>query len=116
MLFAIGAAVGLGVGFALLVMARRRSSSSEQPTWPGWTALGLGVAAVVLFAIGVLGAMDTEIAIVPSIALPFAGITFGAGRLIAGDRSWRSWVGVALAGVPTLSWIALAVAELVTPH
>ncbi len=111
-LFTIALLVGIGLGVGLLALSRRHPSLG----WPHWTVLAIGAAAVLLFVAGVLGLMDTNVAVIPSLALPFAGLVFGIGRVVRGDRCWQSWLGLALAAVPGLFWIAFAIAELVMPH
>lgn len=112
MLFTVALLVGLGVGSGLLVFAGKQPSAD----WPRWTLLFLGLAAAVLFVVGALGFIDVPFAAVPSLALPFAGLVFGVGRVVQGDRSWQSLLGLALAAAPGLFWIVFAIAELVVPH
>jgi len=113
MAFAVGVALGLLIGFGLLAFSRRADDASS---WPTWTALGLGVAAVGAFAVGVAGLIDTAFAIIPVLTLQFAAITFAAGRLLLGYRSWRSWLAAVLAAIPAGFWVFFAVAELLGPR
>jgi 4-amino-4-deoxy-L-arabinose transferase-like glycosyltransferase len=68
-----------------------------------------------MFAAGIAGATDTAVAIVPAIALPAAGVVFAAGRLAFKERYWQSWLGLALASVPALFWVAFVIAEIMGP-
>jgi 4-amino-4-deoxy-L-arabinose transferase-like glycosyltransferase len=115
MFAAVGLLVGLVLGSGLLAVSRRAASPDEVQRWPPWTALALGAAAASLFLLGVAGLIDTAFAVVPAIALPAAGVLFGAGRLVFGDRRWQSWLGLVLAALPALFWVAFAVGELLGP-
>lgn len=116
MQFSLGLVTGLVVGSILLASSRKAAiSTAVHTSWPAWAALALGMlAAVTLFA-GVAGLIDTPFAVLPAIAIPFAGVVLGVGRVVMGDRGWKSWLGVALASVPVLFWVVFAVAELVGP-
>lgn len=112
MQFTIGLILGLGIGFGLIALSRMRNSAE----WPRWALLSLGVIAGATFVIGILGFIDVPFAAIPSLALPFAGVVFGIGRMAQGDRNWQSIAGLTLAAIPGLFWIVFAVGELAVPH
>lgn len=112
MQFTIALLLGLAVGSVLLLMSRRTPSAD----WPSRTLLGLGIAALVLFVVGILGFIDVPFAAIPALALPFTGLVFGVGRVLQGDRDRLSLLGLALAAVPGLFWIVFAISELLFPH
>jgi 4-amino-4-deoxy-L-arabinose transferase-like glycosyltransferase len=51
----------------------------------------------------------------PSIALPAAAAVFCIGRVVAGDRRWQSWAGLALAAAPALFWVFFVIGEFLGP-
>lgn len=104
--------LGLGLGFGLFVPSRKTPDSK----WPRWTLLSLGVAAVLVFGLGVFGLIDYPLAAVPAVAIPFAGMVLGVGRIVLGDRAWQSLLGLGLSAVPALFWILFAIGELVLGH
>jgi len=118
MLFTLGLLVGLALGAGLVAFSRTAKpasgSSADDGVWP-WTAMALGTAAVGAFALGIAGVIDTALAILPVIALEFAAIVFGLGRLVLGDRRWQSWLGAGLAFIPALFWVVFVIAEIVGP-
>ncbi len=118
-LFTVGLVVGLVLGGCLLFFSRKAATSSDAsvtaPVWPAYLSLALGIAAAGAFAAGVAGLTDTALAIMPVIALQFAAVLFGVGRLVFGDRRWQSWLGAGLATLPALFWVAFVIAEIVGP-
>lgn len=112
MQFTVAVVLGLGAGLLLLVASGRQPSS----TWTRWTLLGLGAVAVLLFVVGILGMMDVPGAAIPALAVPFAGLVFGIGTVVRGERHWPSVLGLVLAAIPGVFWIAFAIGELAFPH
>ncbi len=117
--FAVGVLIGLVSGAYLVMLSGKAAVapgvSSTGPVWPPWTSLGLGVAAAGALVAGVAGALDSALAIIPVIAVQFAALVFGVGRLVLRDTRWQSWVGAGLALIPVLFWVVFVIAEIVGP-
>lgn len=124
----LGLVVGIGLGFALLKLLPVRpdpASPTARSSTLAWTALGLGSAALLMVAAGLLapllaetGGLQFAVALpaVLSIVLAVAALTAALGALMKGDRHWPTWVALGIAVLPTLFWLAFLVGEIVFPH
>lgn len=82
----------------------------------GWVVLGLGAAALafiipVLVSIVIPG--DPKFTAVSSIPLGIACIISGIGALRKNYRTWQVWLGLGLAAIPILFWIAFGIGQLI---
>lgn len=103
--------VTLVVGVLVVIAVRRRSGSASEtshPTLLGWSTLALGLIAVAMFVLAATGPRGAAVYLT-SIASATAAVVMGIGALSSRDRHWPTWVGLAIAVVPALGWVAFAV-------
>lgn len=103
-----------GVGVGLVVLATVGRAPGTAPELGGWT-LALGTLAAVAFAATGLIQGLPEIALtagLASIALAFSAVLVGIGALRRGARGRATWLGLLLAGLPAMAWIAFLVGNL----
>lgn len=104
-----------GVGVGVVVLATVGRAPGTAPELGGW-ALALGsLAAVAFLATGLIQGLP-EIALttgLASIALAFSAVLVGIGALRRGVRGRTTWLGLLLAGVPAVAWLAFLVGNLV---
>lgn len=124
----LGLLVGIGLAFALLRLLPVRLdavSPTARPSALAWAALGLGSAALLMVAAGLLapllaetGAFQFAIAspAVLSIVLAVAASIAAIGSLVKGDRHWPGWAALVIAALPTLFWLAFLAGEIAFPH
>ena len=114
----IALVLGIVVGVVVLLLAGRAVSRHVvvpgRATTVGWSALWLGLAALVAGAL-MMAKITPLLDARTSIALTSAALVVGFGAAFKRDRHWPTWVGLAAAAIPGLFWIFFVVAEFVGP-
>ena len=114
----IALVLGIVIGVVVLLLAGRAVSrhvaEPGKATTIGWSALWLGLAALVAGAL-MMAKITPLLDARTSIALTSAALVVGFGAAFKRDRHWPTWVGLAAAAIPGLSWIFFVVAEFVGP-
>jgi hypothetical protein len=109
----------------LVIGARRRGATGAAPPWLEAAVLVIGALALFALALPLLlswapATGDAEPwlrwVLPASIAFGLVAVATGGYAVIAGRRSWRTWVGLACGAVVTAFWIVFAVGELLYPH
>ena len=114
----IALVLGIAIGVVVLLVASRavygHAVVAGRATTIGWSALWLGLAALVAGAL-MMAKITPLLDARTSIALTSAALVVGFGAVAKRDKHWPTWVGLTATAIPGLFWIFFVVAELVGP-
>jgi hypothetical protein len=119
MLAAVTFIVGILLGVVVLALVRRgrpeEVSPGSGPTALGWSALISALIAVMAFALSTLTGPTAGLPFLGLIVVPITAafaVAVGIGALRRGDRHWLTWLSPLPGLILALTWIALAVANV----
>lgn len=101
---------GLVMGAVMLALTLRFRANAV-----GAVALAVGAIA---FSFTVAGFASPALGQYPllSVVPAFATVVVAIGAVVQGQRSWMTWAGLVMGGLPALFWLAFPVAEILWPH
>lgn len=121
----LAAVIAVVLVLAFVVSGRARARSNGPTRRAGWVSLTLGTLGVLALGLPLLQSWTADRSELID-RLPWllpASITLGltalgtAGFAVAsGERSWRTWLGLALGALVSGFWLVFAVGELLYPH
>ena len=84
-----------------------------------WLVLVLGAASLFFIIPGLVAIwISGDTMLSPAVSIPLAVVCLvcGIGAVLKSYRTWRVWLGIGLAAIPSLLWIVFAIGGVRYPH